>query len=47
MHLSAWTGKPVTLPLDEDLYLEELNKRRAASVKKEVEGKVMDTEGTY
>ena len=47
MHLSAWTGKAVTLPLDEDLFLEELNKRRAASVKKEVEGKVMDTEGTY
>ncbi len=47
MHLSAWLGKPVELPLDEDLYLEELNKRRAASKKKEVEEKVMDTTGTY
>ena len=47
MHLSAWLGKPVELPLDEDLYLEELNKRRAASQKKEVEEKVMDTTGTY
>jgi len=47
MHLSAWLGKPVELPLDEDLYLAELNKRRAASQKKEVEEKVMDTTGTY
>jgi len=37
----------VELPLDEDLYLAELNKRRAASQKKEVEEKVMDTTGTY
>lgn len=28
MHLSSWLNKEVTLPLDEDLYLEELNKRR-------------------
>ncbi len=30
-YLSAWLGKTVELPLDEDLYLEELNKRRATS----------------
>lgn len=48
MHLSAWTGKAVELPLDEDLYLAELNKRRKTSAKKEVkEAKVLDTEGTY
>ncbi|RCW74896.1 Gfo/Idh/MocA family protein [Saliterribacillus persicus] len=29
MHLSSWLGKEVDLPLDEDLYLEELNKLRA------------------
>ena len=27
MHLSSWTNKTVTLPLDEDLYLAELTKR--------------------
>ncbi|MCL2604972.1 MAG: Gfo/Idh/MocA family oxidoreductase [Defluviitaleaceae bacterium] len=27
MHLSSWTGKTIELPLDEDLFLEELNKR--------------------
>ena len=37
-YLSSWLGNvPVTLPLDEDLYLEELNKRRATSkAKKDV-----------
>ncbi|MGL6105508.1 Gfo/Idh/MocA family protein [Romboutsia sp.] len=27
MHLSSWTGEEVELPFDEDLYLEELNKK--------------------
>lgn len=27
MHLSAWTGKDITLPFDEDLYYDELMKR--------------------
>ena len=36
MYLSDWTGKKITLPLDEDLFLEELNKRRATSKHKEV-----------
>lgn len=47
MHLSAWLDKTVELPLDEDLFLEELNKRRANSRRKEVEAVTMDTEGTY
>lgn len=36
MYLSDWTGKKITLPMDEDLFLEELNKRRAISKHKEV-----------
>ena len=27
IHLSSWLGKEVNLPIDEDLYIEELNKR--------------------
>lgn len=47
MHLSSWLGHGVTLPVDEDLFLEELNKRRASSVKKEDSDVVFDTEGSY
>ena len=48
MHLSAFTGKPVTLPLDEDLYYEELMKRVKTSKKKnEVKTEVADTSSTY
>ena len=35
IHLSAWLGKPVTLPIDEKLFLAELNRRRASSSLKE------------
>ena len=31
IHLSGWLGAPVTLPPDEQLFLRELNRRRAAS----------------
>ena len=34
IHLSSWLNQDVTLPVDEDLFLEELNKRRATSVRK-------------
>ena len=48
MHLSSFTGKPVTLPLDEDLYYEELMKRVKTSRRKEnVRTVIADTEGTY
>ena len=47
MHLSSWLGRPVELPLDEDLYLAELNKRRATSRHKDDSGIVFDTEGSY
>lgn len=47
MHLSSWLDQTVTLPFDEDLFLEELNRRRASSRKKEVEEITFDTKGSY
>ncbi len=48
MHLSSWLGHPVELPIDEELFLEELNQRRKHSKKKEgVSGVTFNTEGTY
>lgn len=48
MYLSSWLDKTIDLPLDEDLFLEELNKRRAASRRKEnVTETVADLSGTY
>ncbi len=48
MHLSGWLGKKIELPLDEDLFLSELNKRRQSSVKKSNVSEVtFDTTGTY
>ncbi len=48
MHLSSWLGKEVTIPFDEDLFLEELNKRRATSkVKTAVQEVTFDTKGSY
>lgn len=32
MHLSSWLNRAVELPFDEDLFLEELNKRRAGGI---------------
>ena len=47
MHLSSWLKREVEIPFDEDLFLEELNKRRRESGKKEGTGVVFDTEGSY
>jgi predicted dehydrogenase len=48
MHLSSWLGRPVEIPVDEDLFLEELNKRRATSRHKEnVTEVTFSTVGTY
>ena len=49
MHLSAFLGKEVTLPIDEDLYYEELKKRIAVSRRKEsaAESVVADLSDTY
>ena len=43
----SWTGETVELPLDEDKFLEELNKRRATSRRKEDVNVTFSTEGTY
>lgn len=48
MHLSSWLNQAVTLPIDEELFLTELNKKRAAArVKNTVKETVFDTSGTY
>lgn len=47
MHLSSWLNETVELPFDEELFLAELNKKRAASKKKDDKGIVFDTTGTF
>lgn len=48
MHLSSFIGKKVTLPLDEDLFYDELMKRVATSRRKEnVEAVFADTSNSY
>lgn len=47
MHLSSWLNKPVSLPFDEELFLAELNKRRATSRLKSGESVYADVSGTY
>lgn len=48
MHLSSWLEETVTLPIDEDLFLEKLNALRATSAKKETVREVtFDTENSY
>ncbi len=47
MYLSSWLDKTIELPLDEDLYLEELNKLRATSRHKSTQDVTLDTENTY
>lgn len=48
MHLSSWLKREVTLPIDEDVFLEELNKKRETSnVKKVVVETFFDTENSY
>lgn len=47
MYLSSWTNSTVKLPLDEDLFYEELKKRIATSKHKEVEAVFTDSTGSY
>jgi len=48
MHLSSWLDKTVTIPFDEELFLNELNKRRAQSrEKKIVTEKTFNTKGSH
>ena len=45
--LSQWLGRTVELPVDDELYLAELNKRRATSIPKSGSDIVVDLSGTY
>jgi len=47
MHLSSWLDRTIELPFDEELFLTELNKKRATSRKKDDAGIVFDTTGTF
>ena len=48
MHLSSWLNIPVEIPFNEELFLNELNKRRANSkLKKNVKETVFNTESSY
>jgi predicted dehydrogenase len=47
MHLSSWLETTVKIPFDEDLFLEELNKRRAASKLKKGTGTVFESGTSY
>ena len=48
MHLSAFLGRPVELPIDEELFYDELMKRVATSRRKtETKAVFADTSGTY
>lgn len=50
MHLSSWLGKTIELPLDENLFKAELDKRVATSSydpDQQTEAKTLDTAGTY
>ena len=47
MYLSSWLDRTIELPVDEELFLQELNKRRRRSNAKADTGIVFDTTGTY
>ena len=47
MHLSAWTGKEVTLPIDEKLFYDLLMAKCATSRHKEEKDVTISTEGSY
>lgn len=47
IHLSAWLGKPVEIPFDEDLHYEELKKRIATSKIKTGPSIVSDTSDSF
>ena len=47
IHLSSWLGETVTLPIDEQKFLNLLNERRAHSRLKEDTDVVMDTASSY
>jgi predicted dehydrogenase len=47
MHLSGWLEQTVSLPVDEQLFKSELDKRVASSRRKESRDIVFNTEGSY
>ncbi len=48
MHLSSWLNKAIDIPFEEELFLEELNKRRKTSgFKKNVSEVTFNTQGSY
>ncbi len=47
MHLSDWLGHEVTIPFDEELYLELLDKKRLSSKKKTGNDIVLDNSDTF
>lgn len=48
IHLSAWLDKTIEIPFDDDLFLEELNKRRSESkVKESTSAKIADLNDTF
>ena len=47
MHLSSWLDKKIELPIDEDVFYNELMSRVEKSAKKHVKAVTFDTEGTY
>lgn len=48
MHLSSWLGKAVEIPFDEDIFIDQLNMKRANSkLKQNVVEKTFNTEGTF
>lgn len=47
MHLSSWLDKTIELPLNEELFLEKLNEKRAKSIKKTGMDISFSTEGSY
>ena len=48
MLLSAWTDDWVDVPIDDDLYYDELQKRvKTSSYKEDAGGKVLDVAGTH
>ncbi len=47
MYLSSWLGETVSLPIDEEKFLELLNKKRATSKHKEDKGIIMSTQGSF
>lgn len=47
MYLSSWLGQTVNLPIDEEKFLQILNKKRAGSRHKEDKGISMSIEGSF